>query len=77
MTQELAVLATLLMIGAAGCRDEGPAERAGRQIDEAVEEAREETKGTLERLGHQVDEVVEETQEAAEEVEESVDEARR
>lgn len=28
-----------LIIGAAGCRQEGPAEKVGRQIDEATEKA--------------------------------------
>jgi hypothetical protein len=31
--------ALLLALGAVGCRDEGPAERAGRAIDEAVDDA--------------------------------------
>ena len=53
---------------ATGCREEGPAERAGRQIDEAVEDARERTEGTLEKIGREVDEAVEETQEAAKEI---------
>ena len=31
--------ALLLALGAFGCREEGPAERAGQAIDEAVEDA--------------------------------------
>ncbi len=29
----------LLLTGAVGCREEGPAEKLGRQLDEAAEEA--------------------------------------
>jgi len=32
--------AVLLMLTLVGCREEGPAERAGREIDEAAEAAR-------------------------------------
>ena len=57
----------LVLAGAftTGCREEGPAESAGRQIDEAVEEMQEGTEGALEDLGEEMDEAIEETEEAA------------
>lgn len=55
----LAFLATLALTG---CREPGPAEEAGREIDEAVEEAGE----TMEELG-------EEAEEALEEIEDQID----
>ncbi len=58
--------AVLLLTLVGGCRDEGPAETAGRQVDEAVEMASERSEGTLETLGA---EAVEETEEAAKEIE--------
>jgi len=70
-------LSFLLIAGATGCQDEGPAERAGRQIDETVEEATGGAEGALERFGREVDEAVEETQEAVEEVGEAAREAGR
>jgi hypothetical protein len=60
---------------AAGCREEGPGERAGRQIDEAVEEGRDASEGALEKLGREVDEAVEESQEAADEIRDAAKES--
>ena len=77
MLMRIALLSLGLAVLTLGCREEGPAERAGRQIDEAVEATRDETEGTLERLGREVDEAVKETQEAADEVEDAVEEAKR
>lgn len=71
----IVTMAALCLAFAAGCREEGPAERAGRQIDEAVEEARDRTEGTLEELGREVDEAVEETEEAAREIEDAAKKA--
>ncbi len=71
-----AALAAALALGAAGCREEGPAARAGRALDEAAEDAREglrgivEDDGPLERAGREADEAIErakrETREALE-----------
>jgi hyperosmotically inducible protein len=70
----VALSAAILLAGAAGCREEGPAERAGRQIDEAVEGARESTEDTLEKVDRKVDEAVEKTREAAEDLKEESEE---
>lgn len=64
----IAMGAALVLLGATGCREEGPAEKAGRNIDETVEKMTEGSEGALERLGREVDEAVEETKEAADEV---------
>lgn len=69
------LLAGLALGVATGCHEEGPAERAGRQIDEAVEETREAGEGTLEELGREVDEAVKESKEAADEIKDAADEA--
>lgn len=56
-----------MAIAMASCSDEGPAERAGKKVDEAVEE----TGDTFRKAGEKVDETVDETKdkmkEAAEE----------
>lgn len=62
----------LFAFGATGCRDEGPAERAGEKIDQAVQNTRESLEdavdddGPLEKAGRKLDE-------AAEDVKEGVD----
>jgi hypothetical protein len=62
--------AVLLLSLAGSCRDKGPAETAGREIDETVEMAREMSEGALEDLGRGVDEVAKETKKVAKETEE-------
>ncbi|MGE0684585.1 MAG: hypothetical protein AB7P69_27220, partial [Candidatus Binatia bacterium] len=49
----------VLLLG--GCEQEGPAERAGKQVDEAVENLNKTVKpdGPVERAGEKVDEAVE------------------
>jgi hypothetical protein len=54
------IAATLLLLMLGGCREEGPAERAGQQVDEAMEKTGE----ALDDLGEEVDEAVEEGTEA-------------
>lgn len=65
-----ALFALLFALGGAavlsGCEDQGPAEEAGEEIDEAVEDAGDEIDDAAEEAGDAV-------QEAAEEVEEETD----
>ena len=67
-----AALAAILWLVAAGCREEGPAERAGRAIDDAAREAgdslRDLTKdeGPLERAGREADETFQRMKKAIE-----------
>jgi len=62
-----------LLLGGAGCREEGRGERAGRAIDDAVERLRHGDEGALEKAGRELDEALEDTVEA---VEETVEDAR-
>jgi hypothetical protein len=56
------------LIGLSGCEQEGPAERAGENIDEAVEEVQQEAE-------HAGDQAMEKLEEATDELEEKADEA--
>lgn len=79
----LAIILSITLIST-GCESEGPAEKAGEQIDQtiekgkdAVEDAADEITGTgpAEETGEAIDEAVEETEESMEEAEESVKES--
>ena len=56
--------AVLLLTLVGGCRDEGPAEAAGREMDETVEMASETSDGTLEKFEGEMDDAVEESADA-------------
>lgn len=43
-----------------GCTEKGPAEKAGENIDEAVEKLQHGDEGTLEKAGRKMDETIEE-----------------
>ncbi len=51
----------LLALGLGACEQQGPAERAGAQVDKAVEEAKEalDPQGPAERAGEKLDDTVE------------------
>lgn len=59
-----AALAAALLLAGTGCREEGPAERAGRAIDDAAREAGDSLRelageeGALERAGRETDEAL-------------------
>lgn len=65
-------LTVALVCGAlAGCEQEGPAEKAGERVDEAVEQTQDAIddagqQGTMERMGEELDQGVEKAGEAAE-----------
>jgi len=61
-----ALLAGVFAVGISACEDEGPAEKAGEQVDEAIEE----TGDTMEEAA---DEAGGELEEAADTVEEKTD----
>ncbi|HYD48048.1 MAG TPA: hypothetical protein VEB21_06865 [Terriglobales bacterium] len=61
------LMMALLLALAAGC-DEGPAERAGREVDEAAEELRHGSEGAMERAGRKTDEALGEAKEKMEEL---------
>jgi hypothetical protein len=66
-----AVIAALLLTSS-GCREEGPAERAGRAIDDAAREAGDSLRdlagedGPLERAGRKADQTLEKMKKAIE-----------
>jgi hypothetical protein len=61
-------LAVLAVLGA--CREEGAVEKAGRKIDEAVEQLTHPDEGPLEELGRKTDEALEDAKRAVEEAKE-------
>jgi predicted small secreted protein len=59
------LLMTLFAAGLAGCEQEGPAERAGEQIDEAMQEAGEKMDDAVEEAGDKVEEAGDAVENAA------------
>jgi hypothetical protein len=55
----------LVVLAFAGCKQEGPAERAGKQLDEAVDDLTQ-PKGPAERAGETLDKAVDDTGKALE-----------
>lgn len=58
-----ALCAGIIAIALGGCEKEGPMERAGEKVDEALEGG---TKGPMERAGEKVDKATEKAGEAVE-----------
>ncbi|WP_458524937.1 hypothetical protein [Onishia taeanensis] len=56
-TLALSVLIGMMAFGLAACEEEGPAEQAGENIDEAMEDAGE----SVEEMGESVEEAAEES----------------
>lgn len=52
------LLAAALTFGVAGCREEGPAEKAGKKVDEMVDRLRHGDEGDLEKAGRKLGEAV-------------------
>jgi hypothetical protein len=49
-----------------GCREEGAAEKAGRKLDEAIDDLTNPREGALEKLGRKTDEALEDVKEKLE-----------
>ena len=75
-TLSFVVCAGSLVVMLGGCEREGPAERAGKELDKAMEEPSK-AEGPAERMGKQVDKAVEATGEAMKEAGEKVREATK
>jgi len=60
----MALCAGIMAIALGGCEQEGPAERAGEKVDEALEGG---TKGPMEKAGEEMDKAGEKVGEAVEE----------
>ena len=58
-------LALALLLGF-GCRDEGAVEKAGKKLDDAIDELRHPNEGPLEKFGRKTDEALEGVREALE-----------
>lgn len=52
----LAFASALLMLPMLGCREEGPAQKAGRKVDETIDKLRHPSEGPLEKAGRKADE---------------------
>ncbi|MBL8439155.1 MAG: hypothetical protein JNM61_13225 [Zoogloeaceae bacterium] len=54
------VIVAIIAAGLVGCEKEGPMERAGKSIDQAVDSAKEAVRpeGTLEKAGKSVDQAI-------------------
>lgn len=59
-----AALALGLCLGLAGCQEEGPAEKAGKDIDQAVEQAGEKLEEATDEMGGQAEKLGDEAHEA-------------
>jgi hypothetical protein len=66
----VAITALCVVMSVAGCEKEGPAERAGKKIDESVQRAGDD----LERAGEKLDDAVREAGEKLEETGEKLQE---
>jgi hyperosmotically inducible protein len=67
------LLALVLLVPVSACREEGAAEKAGRELDEAMESLTNRGEGKLERFGRKADEALENAQEALEEAREAIE----
>jgi hypothetical protein len=74
MATRFGAFAIALLLGLAACREEGPAEKAGRKVDEAIEDIRHGDEGVLERAGREVDEALDEVKATGEKWEEEAEE---
>jgi hypothetical protein len=57
-------LCTALLV--LGCREEGAVEKAGRKLDDAIDELTNPSEGPLEELGRKTDEAIEDVKEKLE-----------
>ena len=53
----LGFFSIMIIVSFTACKKEGPAERTGKKIDEAVEKAGEKTKDAVEKAGDKIEEV--------------------
>jgi hypothetical protein len=60
----LVLFSCMIIVSFTACKKEGPAERAGKKIDETVEKAREEMKESAEKAGDKIEEAGEKMEES-------------
>ena len=66
----IAALAATIGVGA--CREEGAAEKAGRKLDQAIDDLRHPNEGALEKAGRKLDEAVDDASDAVQDAVEDV-----
>ena len=59
----LLAVALAFVLPAFACREEGPLEKAGKQMDDAVDRIRYGDEGSMEKAGREMDEAIEESKE--------------
>jgi hypothetical protein len=60
----LIFLSSMIIISFTACKKEGPAERAGKKIDEAIEKAGEQIKESADKAGDKIEEAGEKVKES-------------
>ena len=75
MRSTLISILLVVALGSFGCQEEGPGERLGKQVDEAVDKLQHGDEGALEKAGRKVDEAVDDAVEAVEDVVDDAGEA--
>jgi hyperosmotically inducible periplasmic protein len=72
-------LMVALALGGSACKEEGPAEKAGRKLDEAIDDAADKLRhgdeGAIEKAGRKIDEAVEDVEDEIEELREDAADA--
>ena len=67
MRRFLLLVALLVLASAGGCREEGAVEKAGKKLDEAIDDLTHPNEGPLEKLGRTTDEAIDDAKEALKE----------
>lgn len=62
ITSAMLALAGVVLLAAGGCSEPGPAEKAGKSVDEAIEKLRHGDEGALEKAGRKMDEAIDEAE---------------
>ena len=60
----LVLFSCMIIVSFTACKKEGPAERAGKKIDETIEKAGEQIKESADKAGDKIEETVEEAKES-------------
>jgi len=60
----LVLFSCMIIVSFTACKKEGPAERAGKKIDETIEKAGEQIKESADKAGDKIEETVQEAKES-------------
>ena len=60
----LVIFSSMIIVSFTACKKEGPAERAGKKIDETIEKAGEQIKESADKAGDKIEETVQEAKES-------------